>query len=95
MAACPKGHESETTDYCDVCGAAMASSGQQPAPSSDPRPAPATRPAVCPECQTPMTGRGSVAVPDPVAGDVVGDGRGPSGAGPEGGGVMAAPQTSQ
>jgi hypothetical protein len=69
MAACPKGHESETTDYCDVCGAAMtaAPTGQDPAgpPSSGsgavPSPRAAARtaalPAVCPECGTPMTGR--------------------------------------
>jgi hypothetical protein len=57
MAACPKGHESETTDYCDVCGAAMAPqpAGQAP-PPSQPTSAPA-RITVCPECATPMTGR--------------------------------------
>ncbi|GAB3846217.1 FHA domain-containing protein [Dactylosporangium cerinum] len=55
MAACPKGHESETTDYCDVCGAAMtaAPSGQAP-PAVQPA---SVRITVCPECATPMTGR--------------------------------------
>jgi hypothetical protein len=86
MAACPKGHESETTDYCDVCGAAMTPtpSGQPPggAPSSprtgavpsSPAARPAGLPAVCPECQTPMTGRfcevdgfDALAVPSPGA----------------------------
>ena len=56
MAACPKGHESETTDYCDVCGAAMAAARQPDPPAPAPGPA-AARPAVCPECGTPMTGR--------------------------------------
>ncbi|MDG6107185.1 FHA domain-containing protein [Dactylosporangium aurantiacum] len=59
MAACPKGHESETTDYCDVCGAAMAAARQpDPPAAAGPAAAPApARPAVCPECGTPMTGR--------------------------------------
>ncbi|MEV4137772.1 FHA domain-containing protein [Dactylosporangium sp. NPDC049742] len=53
MAVCPKGHESETTDYCDECGAAM------DPPPSPPSPVVASpqRPAVCPECGTPLTGR--------------------------------------
>ncbi len=68
MAVCPKGHESETTDYCDECGAAMTPSAGAPSPAapaaspspSSPSSSPssaAARPAVCPECGTPMTGR--------------------------------------
>ncbi|MET7426921.1 FHA domain-containing protein [Dactylosporangium sp. NPDC005555] len=53
MAVCPKGHESETTDYCDECGAAMSPPPAAPAPAvTAPRPT-----AVCPECGTPLTGR--------------------------------------
>ena len=58
MAACPKGHESETTDYCDVCGAAMTPPPSGPAPDG-PRPSPTTSPA---------TGSGTATLPRPVIG---------------------------
>jgi hypothetical protein len=60
MATCPKGHESATLDYCEVCGARMgAAPAAAPAPvSSPPSPAPPSAEAVlCPVCQTPKTGR--------------------------------------
>ncbi|QLY27548.1 FHA domain-containing protein [Nocardia huaxiensis] len=43
MPVCAKGHQSEATDYCDVCGWPMA---QAAAPS-----------AQCPECSAPLVGR--------------------------------------
>jgi hypothetical protein len=61
MATCPKGHDSATVDYCDVCGTPMA---------AVPRPAAAPAPVVpqgagalagpgtpCPICGTPQAGR--------------------------------------
>lgn len=69
MATCPKGHESATVDYCDVCGALMggasappaAASAAPPPASAQPAPAPplASPPEVksCPVCGTPQTGR--------------------------------------
>jgi FHA domain len=51
MAACPAGHESSTTDYCDTCGARMT------APTTAP-PAPAPEPAAhCARCGEPRGGR--------------------------------------
>jgi hypothetical protein len=64
MATCPKGHESGTADYCDVCGARMggASASASPAPAVPPAsPAPAPTPApnakTCPVCGSSQTGR--------------------------------------
>ncbi|WP_432971290.1 FHA domain-containing protein [Dactylosporangium sp. CA-233914] len=45
MAACPAGHDSEASDYCDVCGARMDA------------PAPAPVAGQCPDCGTPRDGR--------------------------------------
>ncbi|MBO0923542.1 FHA domain-containing protein [Cellulomonas sp. zg-ZUI199] len=50
-ATCPEGHVSASTDYCDVCGAPIASSGTGPAPSV-PTPAVAA-PSTCPHCGSP------------------------------------------
>jgi hypothetical protein len=49
MAACPAGHESSTTDYCDTCGMPM--TAPPPAPASEP---PAER---CARCGEPRGGR--------------------------------------
>jgi hypothetical protein len=59
MANCPKGHDSATLDYCEVCGARM---GAAPpvaaaAPSPTPAPPPSGEAVLCPVCQTPKTGR--------------------------------------
>jgi FHA domain len=66
MATCPKGHESATGDYCDVCGAPMGPAGR-PAASPPAAPLPPAPPAggeapaaggePCPQCGTPRTGR--------------------------------------
>lgn len=67
---CPAGHDSATTDFCDVCGASMAA----PAPE----PAPAPTPQACANCGAPRDGRfceecghdgtqPAPARPDPVA----------------------------
>ncbi|MGN9913141.1 FHA domain-containing protein [Phytohabitans sp. LJ34] len=59
MATCPKGHESATLDYCEVCGARMgaapAAAAPSPAPAAAPPPAPDA--VLCPVCGTPKTGR--------------------------------------
>lgn len=72
MATCPAGHESATTDFCDVCGAPIAQaeqSAQLPASgvsgsATSAGSAPATGAAAagataepCPACGTPKTGR--------------------------------------
>jgi hypothetical protein len=54
MATCPKGHESETLDYCDECGTLM---GSSPAVVAAPAPAPVTSAVLCPYCGTPKSGR--------------------------------------
>jgi hypothetical protein len=58
MASCPKGHESATLDYCEVCGARMGAASA-PAPVSAPPAAapPAGEAVLCPVCGTPKTGR--------------------------------------
>ena len=54
---CPKGHLSETDDFCDTCGAKMSGATSSlppaliPAPAGPPPPAPP-----CPNCGTPRTG---------------------------------------
>lgn len=70
MPICPNGHTSQTTDYCDYCGAPMTGQPAAPQPqqpgSGQPwqqqpsAPAPATPTAglpICPICSTPRTGR--------------------------------------
>ncbi|MGP3910159.1 FHA domain-containing protein [Nonomuraea sp. 10N515B] len=54
MATCPQGHASGADDYCDVCGAQMASTPQAPAPAPTSTPAAAES---CPICQTPRAGQ--------------------------------------
>jgi hypothetical protein len=54
---CPAGHQSQTADYCDVCGVAVETTGAPPAatPATDPvaaAPAPAANDR-CPDCGTP------------------------------------------
>jgi hypothetical protein len=51
MAACPAGHESSTTDYCDTCGARMT------APTQEPSPAPEAPAQSCARCGEPRSGR--------------------------------------
>jgi hypothetical protein len=51
MPVCPAGHDSATSDYCDVCGAPL--TGSAPAVST---PAPAAS-ENCPGCGSPRTGR--------------------------------------
>lgn len=58
---CPNGHKSESTDYCDTCGAVIANAGLPPLPSPDPTisgtavmPGVAVPPgATCPNCGAP------------------------------------------
>ncbi|SDQ79444.1 FHA domain-containing protein [Thermostaphylospora chromogena] len=71
MAICPEGHESGSTDYCDVCGMMMSgpSTPGSAAPSSGASSGPGASPAsggsdatgegrsTCPVCGTPRTGR--------------------------------------
>ncbi|MBL1074282.1 FHA domain-containing protein [Nocardia sp. 2] len=47
MAACPKGHESDATDYCDICGWPMEQSAAPGGPQT----------VACPECGVPVDGR--------------------------------------
>ncbi|MEU8816774.1 FHA domain-containing protein [Actinoplanes sp. NPDC048796] len=60
--ACPKGHASETDDFCDICGAkiggvpaveAVVPSGTIDLPTASPAP---TGGAPCPHCGTPRAG---------------------------------------
>lgn len=56
---CPNGHSSESTDYCDLCGAPIAA--PTPAPAAEPAPVPAPDPAAsagtttCPHCGAPAS----------------------------------------
>jgi len=63
-ATCPQGHTSESTDYCDTCGAPIGANAAAPTPAggtaagaapapeaSTPDPAPGGR--TCPNCQAP------------------------------------------
>lgn len=60
MATCPQGHASGADDYCDVCGAQMASppaAGSAPQPPAASGPSGASAPAEeCPVCRTPRAG---------------------------------------
>ena len=54
MPTCPSGHDSASTDFCDVCGmrmdgAAAPASSSSSAPSADVAPAP-TGGEPCPQC---------------------------------------------
>jgi FHA domain len=67
MPTCVEGHSSKATDYCDVCGAPIESSGAQPH-------SPATEEAkACPACGMPVSGRfceacgHDSALPEPAA----------------------------
>jgi len=61
MPTCPSGHDSASTDFCDICGMRM--DGSAPSPASVPSPAPAVPAAPevagepCPQCGTPRTGQ--------------------------------------
>jgi FHA domain len=62
MPTCPSGHDSASTDFCDVCGRRMdgpAVPASAPgAPSADVAPAPAAVPAEpCPQCGAARTGQ--------------------------------------
>ncbi|MBT0994974.1 FHA domain-containing protein [Cellulomonas sp. DKR-3] len=48
---CPEGHTSQSTDYCDVCGAPIAAAPAAPAPVAVAASAPT--PTTCPHCDTP------------------------------------------
>jgi hypothetical protein len=48
---CPDGHASESTDYCDVCGAPI--SAAPPAPARVAVPSAAPTPTACPHCDSP------------------------------------------
>jgi hypothetical protein len=52
MAACPNGHQSTATDYCDVCGAALAAPTSAALAPTETGAGPP-----CPECGTPPSGR--------------------------------------
>ncbi|WP_250008023.1 FHA domain-containing protein [Actinoplanes sp. M2I2] len=52
--ACPKGHVSGESDFCDTCGAKISSSAPAPVTASAGPVAPATPP--CPNCGTPRSG---------------------------------------
>jgi hypothetical protein len=61
--ACPNGHQSETTDYCDQCGAKIEGApapGPPPAAPAPPDtalpPAPVAGDELCPLCQAPRVG---------------------------------------
>lgn len=56
--SCPNGHQSETADYCDQCGARIEGAAPPaPAPSAPASPAgPSTPEERCPLCQLPRVG---------------------------------------
>jgi hypothetical protein len=59
MQTCPKGHESEADDYCDVCGARIAGAAPAAAPGRH-RPEPvggAAAARACPACGAALDGR--------------------------------------
>jgi hypothetical protein len=56
MTLCPNGHSSESTDYCDVCGAPMAAAAPAPAApavAAASTPSGAGEPITCPNCSFP------------------------------------------
>jgi FHA domain-containing protein len=55
MPSCPDGHDSTSTDFCDVCGLAIG--GSPAAPVSTVVTAPVEPDEACPECGEPRTGR--------------------------------------
>jgi hypothetical protein len=55
MPACPAGHDSATSDYCDVCGAPLAPPPVAASTPADETGRPAREP--CPGCGSPQTGR--------------------------------------
>jgi FHA domain-containing protein len=55
MPACPAGHDSATSDYCDVCGAPLAPPPTAAIGAADEPSRPAGEP--CPGCGSPRTGR--------------------------------------
>jgi hypothetical protein len=57
MAACPAGHESSTSDYCDTCGAPMPASSAAPAPPPAPEQPAERRTLYCAQCGEPRAGR--------------------------------------
>lgn len=58
MPVCVEGHQSTATDYCDVCGAALAGSPAPPvAGTSVPLPPPAPEAKACQACGMPVVGR--------------------------------------
>ncbi|HEX4725050.1 MAG TPA: FHA domain-containing protein [Pseudonocardiaceae bacterium] len=57
MPTCPDGHDSTSTDFCDVCGLAIGGGVATAAPLSTVVTAPVDPDEVCPECGEPRTGR--------------------------------------
>lgn len=55
MTLCPSGHESQTFDYCDVCGALIG--GAPPEPEPGPAAAGGGPPGRCPQCGARRDGR--------------------------------------
>lgn len=51
-AVCPQGHQSESEDYCDICGTPIASSNPAPVAPTVPETGPET-PTSCPHCGSP------------------------------------------
>jgi hypothetical protein len=85
MATCPNGHDSVSTDFCDVCGMRIgAPAAPAPAAAESPAPAPAPPGEPCPQCGTSKTGQfcegcgydfdtGAPPAPDPVPAAPSGD----------------------
>ena len=53
---CPSGHESQTTDYCDVCGAPIAGATAIMPAVEEADTSPAARREPCPACDAPRSG---------------------------------------
>jgi hypothetical protein len=71
MARCPKGHDSTTADYCDVCGAPMTAgtSGGPATPAGPATASPATAgPALSRSAAPPEAAAGTEQAPCPVCG---------------------------